>query len=80
MYPNISGKWGGLVVTTELHPRPSGQGTSPGHVIVCSLTQTLSLLRAIGWTVGTSKQWTLIMTEGVETLLVTSCYRNWRFL
>ena len=66
------------MVITELHPRPNGPGTSPGQAIMCSVSQILSLLRAIRWRVGTSEQWKLIMKEGVEILLVASCYRNWR--
>lgn len=71
-------RWGGLMVVTELCPRPNGLGTSPGQAIMCSVSQILSLLRAIGWRVGTSEQWRLIMKEGVEILLVASCYRNRR--
>ena len=66
------------MVIFELHPRPSGLGMSPGQVIMCSVSQTLSLLRAIGWKVGTIEQWRLIMKEGVQILPVASCFRNWK--
>ena len=43
MYTNVSRKWGGLMVITELHSRPSGPGTSPGHGIVYLLSQKVPL-------------------------------------